>query len=117
MNTGELQESYGTLVNRDSFFRRIARRIHINSVKKGFYDEPVLLDKVVAKLALIHSEVTEVLEALRKSQGKVAVTEEIADILIRTLDLHDWMVELDLATDDLDFIMGRKMEKNENRPA
>lgn len=117
MNTEELQKAYVPLVNKESFFRRLARRIHLNSVRKGFYDEPVLLDKVVAKLALIHSEVTEVLEALRKSQGKVAVTDEVADIIIRTLDLHDWMVELDLATDDLDLTMERKMEKNENRPA
>lgn len=116
MNTIELQESYGSLTRKESFFRRIARRIHINSVKKGFYDDPVLLDKVAAKLALVHSEVTETLEALRKSQGPVAVTEEISDILIRTLDLHDWLVELELATDDLDATMERKMVKNENRP-
>ena len=96
---------------------RFAARIHDNSVKKGFYDDPVVMDKVAAKIALVHSECTEVLEALRKNQGKKAVTEEVVDILIRTLDLHDWMVELDLATDDLDAVMAHKMEKNENRPA
>lgn len=114
MNSEELQQAYAP---NTSFFRRIAHRIHLNSVRKGFYDEPVVMDKVVAKIALIHSECTEVLEALRKGQGKVAVTEEVSDILIRTLDLHDWMVELDLATDDLDARMNAKMLKNESRPA
>lgn len=116
MNPEELQESYVALADKDSFFKHIASRIHINSVKKGFYDDPVPLDKVAAKLALVHSEVTETLEALRKNQGAAAVTEEISDILIRTLDLHCWLVELGLATGDLDATMERKMVKNENRP-
>lgn len=94
----------------------LARRIHITSVAKGFYDDPVVMDKVAAKIALVHSEATEVLEALRKNQGKDKVTEEISDILIRTLDLHDWLVELDLATDDLDDTMNAKMDKNDARP-
>lgn len=115
MNSEELQSAYGSVGR--SFFRRIASRIHLNSVRKGFYDDPVVMDKVAAKIALIHSEGTEVLEALRKNQGPVAVTEEIADILIRTLDLHDWLVELGMATDDLDDTMDSKMLKNENRPA
>lgn len=113
MNTKELQQAYTP----KRIFSRIASRIHTNSVKKGFYDEPVVMDKVAAKIALIHSECTEVLEALRKNQGQKAVTEEINDILIRTFDLHDWLVELDLATDDLDESFDSKMRKNENRPA
>lgn len=96
--------------------KKLAEVIHSTSVKKGFYDEPVLMDKVAAKIALIHSEGTEVLEALRKNQGRDKVTEEVVDILIRTLDLHDWLVELGLATDDLDEIMASKMAKNEARP-
>ena len=96
--------------------RALAKRIHLNSVAKGFYDEPVLMDKAVAKIALIHSECTEVLEALRKNKGPHEVTEEINDILIRTMDLHDWLVELKWATDDLDESFEAKMIKNENRP-
>lgn len=96
--------------------RKLARAIHRNSVNKGFYDAPVIMDKVAAKIALIHSEGTEVLEALRKDKGPEAVTEEVIDILIRTLDLHDWLVELNMATDDLDEVMRFKMMKNESRP-
>lgn len=116
MNTTELQESYGTFVRKEGILKRLARRIHTNSVRKGFYDEPVLMDKAAAKIALIHSEGTEVLEALRKSQGPEAVTEEINDILIRTLDLHDWLVDLGWATDNLDSSFEAKLVKNENRP-
>lgn len=108
----------------DSLIRRqlafslttLANIIHKTSVEKGFYDEPVVMDKVAAKIALIHSEGTEVLEALRKSKGADKVTEEVVDILIRTLDLHNWLVELELATDDLDFVMDEKMVTNANRP-
>lgn len=98
-------------------FRALAKRIHKTSVEKGFYDEPVLMDKVAAKIALVHSEGTEVLEALRKNKGADKVTEEITDILIRTLDLHEFLVEKGLATDDLDLTFFTKLVTNENRPA
>jgi len=121
VNTEELQAAYvkprgGLKAKFKGHLQGLARIIHETSVKKGFYEPPVIMDKVAAKIALIHSEGTEVLEALRKSKGAEAVTEEVADIIIRTLDLHDWLVELDMATDDLDEVMGVKMVKNENRP-
>lgn len=115
MNSDELAESYGSMHPVENL-ARMGGRIHKNSVAKGFYDDPVVMDKVAAKLSLVHSEVTETLEALRKNQGSAAVTEEICDILIRTLDLHDWLVGLELATNDLDLTMERKMTKNESRP-
>ena len=117
MNTEELQQAYNDLAAKvKGPFAILARRIHKNSVAKGFYDEPVVMDKVAAKIALIHSEATETLEALRKNKGADKVTEEINDILIRTLDLHDWLVELELATDNLDQSFVSKMVTNENRP-
>lgn len=94
----------------------LAKVIHKNSVEKGFYGEPEMMDKVAAKIALIHSEATELLEALRKSQGANKVTEETVDILIRVFDLHDFLVELDWATDDLDATLGIKMLTNASRP-
>lgn len=118
MNTEELQAAYalvGRAILDNNVLAGLASRIHNTSVEKGFYDSPVIMDKVAAKIALIHSEGTEVLEALRKSQGKDKVTEEIVDILIRSLDLWQFLVELDMATDDLDEVMERKMTKNEAR--
>lgn len=97
-------------------FKKIGKDIHATSVDKGFYDDPVVMDKVAAKIALIHSECTEVLEALRKQKGASEVTEEIADILIRTFDLSEWLVELELATDDLDDTFRAKLIKNNARP-
>lgn len=102
---------------RVAVFRALGKLIHTTSVEKGFYEPPVEMDKAVAKLALIHSEVTEVLEALRKSKGADAVTEEFADILIRTFDLHTWLIEKGLATDDLDDVFNKKMKMNRERPA
>lgn len=97
-------------------FDALAHEIHPVNVEKGFWADPVMMDKYVAKLALIHSEVTEVLEALRKSQGSDKVTEEFADILIRLFDLYDALVEAGEADPNLYRVMRDKMETNANRP-
>lgn len=98
-------------------FDELAKEIHPVNVEKGFWGPPVLMDKYVAKLALIHSEVTEVLEALRKSQGSDKVTEEFADILIRLFDLYGELVDVGEADADLYQVMLDKMETNKNRPS
>lgn len=98
-------------------WKAFAVRTHKTARDKGFYADPVIMDKVAGKLALVHSEVTEVLEALRKNQGKDKVTEEFCDIFIRAGSLHEWLVELDLATDDLDERMSLVMDRNDARPA
>lgn len=96
-------------------FDRLGREIHKTNVEKGFWKDPEMMDKYAAKLALIHSEVTEVLEALRKSQGADKVTEEFADILIRTFDLYATLVEAGEADPYLYKVMTDKMETNKNR--
>lgn len=97
-------------------FDDVGRDIHNISMDKGFWTEPEFMDKVAAKLALIHSEVTEILEALRKSQGADKVTEEFADLFIRSLDLHYTLVENGLADPNLGEIMNKKIETNRSRP-
>jgi NTP pyrophosphatase (non-canonical NTP hydrolase) len=96
-------------------FDDLSREIHSTNVEKGFWGPPELMDKYVAKLALIHSEVTEVLEALRKSQGADKVTEEFADILIRLFDLHDELVDVGEAAPHLHTVMLEKMAINATR--
>lgn len=100
---------------RRQYFDTLSAEIHVTNVDKGFWGEPEMMDKYVAKLALIHSELTEVLEALRKSQGPDKVTEEFADVLIRTFDLYGVLVEAGEADPELWGIMRDKMEVNAAR--
>lgn len=87
----------------------LANEIYNNNVDKGFYDQPM---PIASRLALIHSEVSEALEADRKelhslvdikelvkyenddafvkhflSTVKDTFEDELADALIRVLDL------------------------------
>lgn len=72
----------------------LARKIHETAKEKGFWDPLNRMDEqdyfvfYSKQLAMIHSEATEVLEALRKNKGDRAVVEELADIIIRVLDLY-----------------------------
>ena len=75
---------------------------------KGFneHDENPLY--VALKLALIHSEVSEALEADRIGDSH-NLEEELADIIIRTLNLTDWL------ECDIDNIIRWKIEINRTR--
>ena len=64
--------------------------------------------KVPAVLALIHSEVSEALEAFRKNDD-TNFAEEIADVIIRALDLTAGLGI------DIDSEIATKMEKNKKR--
>jgi NTP pyrophosphatase (non-canonical NTP hydrolase) len=74
----------------------LATSLHESAVRKGFWDNYDVAPNefVCTKLALIHSEVTEVLEAIRKNKEEKEVMDEFADILIRTLDLFAGMNDL-----------------------
>lgn len=94
-----------------------AERIHDTAVEKGFWDGDWTDEKFMTKLALIHSEVTEILEAVRKSQGDEAELEEIADVLIRLLDYYNARKVLGhFGGQTLTDVVNYKMKKNEGRP-
>jgi NTP pyrophosphatase (non-canonical NTP hydrolase) len=93
----------------------LAAILHETAIEKGFWDGPKNHDKFGNKLALVHSEVTEVLEAIRKNKGSEEVVEEMADVLIRLLDLYAAMRNGGFITHSLDEQLFKKMQINNNR--
>lgn len=72
----------------------LGSRIHAISRAHGFYDRETIKGDPnpslpAEKLALIHSEVSETLDALRDGNADHE-GEELADIIIRTLDYCAW---------------------------
>jgi NTP pyrophosphatase (non-canonical NTP hydrolase) len=65
---------------------------------------------------MIHSEATEILEALRKDKGDQAVVEEIADLIIRTLDLYKGIKLYSADLPSLDEVLMKKSIVNQDRP-
>lgn len=90
--------------------------LHETALEKGFWDGEITHDKIGNKLALVHSEVTEVLEAIRKNKGSKEVVEEMADIIIRLLDLYAAMRNSEMITDSLEEALENKINKNKERP-
>ena len=100
----------------------LAHTLHANAKVKGFYEplehmeEPDHIIFQLKQLAMIHSEVTEVLEAMRKSQGGTKVTEELADIIIRVLDFWAYLNETGYTLKKLSDAINEKIEVNKERP-
>jgi NTP pyrophosphatase (non-canonical NTP hydrolase) len=101
----------------------LAYAIHSNAIDKGFWEPLYNMeeeDKIIfylKQLAMVHSEVSEVLEAIRKEKGEYAVVEEMADVLIRLLDLwcgmkRNGVIENTLLTT----VLLEKINKNVERP-
>lgn len=96
----------------------VAFETHENAIQKGFW-EPNNKDThtifYLKQLAMIHSEVSEVLEAIRKEKGDDKVVEELADILIRVLDLWAGLVRDGYTTQSLQTTLLEKMKINTSR--
>jgi oligoribonuclease len=92
-------------------------RAYSTAKSKGFWDMTRVLEGpdhlalISQKLALVHSEVSEALEALRHvDQGKNNFGEELADVVIRVADLAEF-VGVDLSREVV-----AKLIKNADRP-
>jgi NTP pyrophosphatase (non-canonical NTP hydrolase) len=99
-------------------FDGLADELHATAVEKGFWRGDIGVDFILSKLALVHSEVSEVLEAVRKEKGDQQVVEEMADIIIRLLDLYSGMKENGWLQDgvSLDQVLDQKARFNTSRP-
>ena len=100
----------------DNVFDNLAINLHEAAIEKGFWDGTISYDKVGNKLALVHSEVTEVLEAIRKNKGSEEVVEEMADVFIRLLDIYAAMRNSGDLTHSLDEVLEKKININKERP-
>lgn len=102
----------------------LAERIYAFALERGLYAhqvqvvrDPVLGDVegrvanpsiVFERLALVHSEVSEVLEEVRNDDAEAEAL-EVADVIIRMLDYAAWRGI------DVDEAVALKMAKNEDR--
>ena len=107
MKTSEILTEYG--------LDALSAMLHEIARDKGFWEGEYTHDKIGNKLALVHSEVTEVLEAIRKNQGSEKVVEEIADVIIRILDVYAAMRNEEAVLHSLDEILENKINKNKER--
>ena len=100
----------------------LAHTLHAHAKRQGFYepyDHMNEADYVVfylKQLAMVHSEVTEVLEAIRKDKGDNLVVEELADILIRVLDFWAFLNETGYTKKKLSDALNEKIAINQERP-
>lgn len=99
----------------------MAEELHQTASEKGFWDPLERMEEqdrfifYAKQLAMVHSEATEVLEALRKNKGQKEVVEEIADIIIRCLDLYWGMRKMGTVEDSLHQTFRRKTSFNKTR--
>lgn len=92
----------------------MAKKFYDIAASKGFHDTP---GNIGERVALIHSEASELLEAYRngnppctKCPELTSAEEEVADIIVRTLDLsYEFGIDVDKA-------IAAKVAYNEGRP-
>jgi hypothetical protein len=100
-NTEKTTESASSVLL-DYGLDALAAILHVSAVEKGFWEGEYNFDKIGNKLALVHSEVTEILEAI--------------DVLIRLLDVYAALKDMNLVEDSLDEVLDFKVDKNRGRP-
>lgn len=95
--------------------REIQKKGYATAKSKGWYDRdlsffrPGDVETILAKLALVGTEVSEAVEEVRTGDNILKFASELADIVIRTLDLAEAIgVDMDVAIAD-------KQAKNELR--
>ena len=99
-----------------TYLDEMADHLHQVATEKGFWPEVVDDIFITKQLMMVVSEAVEVMEAIRKDKGKAEVADEMADIIIRTLDLYAGLVENDYTDISLDQALENKVNFNKERP-
>lgn len=94
----------------------MAKEIHTTAVEKGFWPDKIDDIFITKQLMMIVSEAVEVMEAIRKDKGKQEVADEMADIVIRTLDLYQGLVDNGYVDQELQVALNNKTSFNKSRP-
>jgi NTP pyrophosphatase (non-canonical NTP hydrolase) len=94
----------------------MAKEIHTTAVEKGFWPDKIDDIFIAKQLMMIVSETVEVMEAIRKDKGKQEVADEMADIVIRTLDLYQGLVDNGYVEQELQTALSNKTSFNKSRP-
>jgi NTP pyrophosphatase (non-canonical NTP hydrolase) len=97
-------------------FDDLSMKLHEVAVEKGFWPKNIDDIFIAKQCMMIVSEVTETMEAIRKDKGEEEITKEVADILIRTLDLYAGLVEAGYTRLSLDYALEEKTQFNKTRP-
>jgi NTP pyrophosphatase (non-canonical NTP hydrolase) len=94
----------------------MAKELHEVAVEKGFWPDKVDDIFITKQLMMIVSEAVEVMEAIRKDKGKQEVADEMADIIIRTLDLYQGLKDNGYVDGELQVALNNKTDFNRSRP-
>lgn len=94
----------------------LAPLLYETATQKGFWDSEVDFPFLAYKVCMLHSEATEIMEAIRKEKGSAQILDEMADVVIRLLDLYEGMKKSGWLVGSLDEAVHAKAVKNINRP-
>ena len=94
----------------------MAAEVHKTAVEKGFWPEKPDDIFITKQLMMVVSEAVEVMEAIRKDKGKDEVAGEMADIIIRTLDLWQGLKDNGYVDGSLQPTFNNKTAHNTTRP-
>jgi len=99
-----------------TYLDEMADHLHQVATEKGFWPEQVDDIFITKQLMMVVSEAVEVMEVIRKDKGRQEVADEMADIIIRTLDLYAGLVENGYTDISLDKALDNKVSFNKERP-
>ena len=94
----------------------LAYGLHQTAVDKGFWPDRADDIFMAKQCMMIVSEVTETMEAIRKDKGSQEIVEELADIVIRTLDLYQGLLNNGYVSESLSDTLRKKTDYNKTRP-